>query len=273
MTLLYLHWFGLTFLTGSISIFTYTFIIRRLLLMRARKWDYLRVEFNKSLGGLIAQEHHFTSSGLNLQLVELKRKIDGSSLASQIMVEQIMTLRQNLGGHAPSMLDEIYASLGLHHFSVEKLKSSRSKIKAQGIHELTNISYDDAVREVETSKHADSKTFMSNTLIALAQKGKKDLSFIDAYRGELTHWMQTNIYHYLLEVDHTTVPDFSRWFNSSNISVALFAIKMSGTFRQKAAVPDLNALLSHPQTAIVESATAALDAMGCRPAPKMRPQS
>ena len=228
--------------------------------------DYLRADFNKSLAGLIVQETSFKSgnmgSGLKLQLAELKHRVSTSSLASQIMIDQIMTLRQNLYGRAPSVLDEIYALLDLHLFSIQKLKSPRLKIKAVGIRELTNLSYDEAVSEVESSKQADSKAFMGNTLLALARDGKKDLSFIDSYRGELTHWMQMNIHHHLLEADHMTLPDFNRWFNSSNISVVLFAIKMSGVFRQRTAIPDLKALLSHPRIAIVEAATNALHAIG-----------
>jgi hypothetical protein len=265
MTLQYPHWFGLTLLIGSISMAIYAFIIRKVLSMRARKWDHLRIDFTKSLATLIAEEYHFKSdnkrSALKFQLSELKRKIDGSSYASQIMVDQIIILRQNLSGRAPSVLDEVYAQLGLHHFSIQKLKSTRSKIKAQGIHELTNLSYDDAVGELEGANHAHNKAFMSNTLIALARKGEKNLSFIDSYRGELTHWMQVNIHHHLLEVEHAARPDFNRWFNNPNISVALFAIKMSGDFQQRSAVPDLKALLSHPLVAIAKSAATALDAM------------
>jgi hypothetical protein len=265
MTFQYPHWFGMIFLIGSISIITYMFIIRSMISMRVKKWNYLRIDFNESLGGLIADEIHLKSlnfnSSLRLQLAELRRKTTGSAMASQIMVDQIMMLRQNLSGRAPSLLDEIYTLLELHHFSLKKLSSPRSKIKAQGIRELTNVGYQQAVSEVEGSKRADNKMFMIKTLMALSRKGEKDLSFIDSYRGELTHWMQLTIYNHLLEVDPAAIPAFSCWFNSSNSSVALFAIRMSGVFRQRTSIPDLKALLRHPQVAIVEAAEAALDLM------------
>jgi HEAT repeat protein len=259
-------WAALVFLASATVIILITFLMRVIKTTRERKSGHFGKVFSKELNNLVLHELYSDGgnppSALEFQLAELRGKIKGLKFRKQILIDQMMILRESLSGDASDLLARTYASLDLHRFSIRKLKSLRWKIRAQGVSELANMNYQEAVEEIRRTCQSGSKTLRDNMLMSLIRLDKqKDLTFLDNYRGELTDWMQLNIHYCLRDVDPRRLPDFCRWFDNSNISVAIFAVNMSGIFRQTPATPRLTALLAHSNEVVVDAAIGALEAL------------
>lgn len=255
---------GIFFLACTAAIVSFILASRIVKSLKKKRMDYFRNAYSKSINNLIMHEVYSSSgnppSAQSFQIAELKKSMNSSSLAKQVMVDQMITQRENLSGASAKVVEQVYELLGLHHFSLKKLSSLNSISRAQGVSELTKMHCHAVIDEIKALGEVGNRIISDKALIALVRLDeKKDLFFLDNYKGELSKWMQLNIYHHLRDVHPRALPEFSRWFNNSNMSVGLFAISMSGEFKQSSAIPALAILLRHTDPQIVESAIDALE--------------
>lgn len=204
-------------------------------------------QFQEILNMIVVTELQFTSERTplsNFRLSEIQKIINGSSFRAQICINQIRELKKNLTGASAQSLCMLYRSLDLHLNSYKKLRSFSWRKKALGIRELAELECNHFISFIEPNLASKNKLLREESFIAMAKLNKSNpLSFLDSYSGKITDWIKINIYHHLAAQEKKNLPDFSRWFKSTNHSVSLFSMSMALQFRQMQAVPAMAELL------------------------------
>lgn len=221
-------------------------------------------EFQKTINVFIILE---SSDETNIQfpmafyLDKLQRKIR-SSFSKQLLIDLLISSKQNLSGSSSSMLKEVYHSLKLDRFSFSKLRSSSRIRKIQGLQELAEMECKDAFRGIQQLLTHKATIVRQESFIAMIRLVGTPFELAERYKGAITPWMQLTIHKHLSRMESDRLPRFYNWFDNANADVRKFAMSMSHLFRQQEAVEHLGSLLKDRNHEIASLAAAALGDMG-----------
>lgn len=255
---------ALIFFTAAVFFVAFILISRLTKNKRQQKESILRNYFQRSLNAMIIMEttSSVPASSHRFKLDTLRTMAGKSSLAQQVMVNQLVSVKKSISGSTSKILERLYIELDLHTYSLGKLKRDFWQKKAQGIRELAELNYQPAIDSIRKFIVSDNKTLREESLLALVRLDDEDpLSFLDQYSGTISPWMRINIHYHLSKSDARKLPHFSRWFSSSNLDVVLFSLSMARQFRQSSAIPFLTALLSHTDTRVAGLALETISAL------------
>ena len=249
-----------TFFAIGVGFVVFIFVSRLVKNARERETEKFKTAFQLAINTLIFDtDDNAPAPAISFILEELMKAVKRNQLAKQVLVNQLVSMRKNLSGATAKVLDKAYIDLGLHQFSINKLSSGAWYIQAEGIRELAEMNYPEAVQFSKAMLKSKNKTLKEEMFMASIRLNKENpLAFLDHYDGEITLWMRINIHHHLALMDARKLPDFSHWFNNPREDVVLFCISMARHFRQTAAVPAMVGLLNHPSKTIMASVIRAL---------------
>jgi hypothetical protein len=148
-----------------------------------------------------------------------------------VFTTELLSLHSNLVGESADKLVDLFGLAGLKKYSIRKIHSRKWNIKAKGFRELVQMKIFEEKNHI--TKYLNSK---NDELRIEAQLAWIELnpdnpdSFLDNPLISLTDWWQMNALISLKKIGN--IPDFGKWINSANDSVAVFAIKMVGIFKQ-----------------------------------------
>lgn len=231
---------------------------------RQRRETILRNYFQRTLNAMVIMEttSAVPASSHHFKLDTLRTLAGQSSLARQVMVNQLVSVKKSISGSSSRILEQLYTELDLHTYSLRKIKHGSWQKKAQGIRELAELRYQPAIAIIRKFIVSRNRTLREESLLALVRLNEDEpLSFLDDYTGTITPWMRINIHYHLSKSDARKLPQFSRWFSSCNLDVVLFSLSMARQFRQSSAIPFLPALLSHTDTRIAGLALETISAL------------
>jgi len=144
---------------------------------------------------------------------------------------ELLSLHSNLTGDSADKLVELFHLAGLKEFSIRKACHSLWYVKAKGFRELAQMKIEEESGLISKYLNSRIDILRIEAQMAWIQLNPNDpLSFFDNPDVHLSEWGLLNSLVSLKKID--AVPDFGRWLSSSNRSVALFAIMMSGVFKQ-----------------------------------------
>jgi hypothetical protein len=246
---------GLFFLAWAVTFILILFSSRVLKSHYVKKEQRLSFQFQKILNTIIINETISTQdepqSAFEYRMAELRTLMGGASFNRQVLIDQIIRIEKSLSGSSAKALIATYRALDLHLHSLSKLKGFDWKKKSQGIRELTEMNYREALPLIVRFLGSKNQTLREESFMSMVRLHTKPLSFLNDYQHELTPWMRINIHHYLARLDVRTLPDFSQWYNHTNVSVILFSVSMVRQFRQFHAVEKLVSLLKHNDERVV----------------------
>jgi len=157
---------------------------------------------------------------------ELKEKVYRDFFTSELL-----SLHANLTGESAEKLIGLFHFAGLKKYSVLKAHQSSWHLKAKGFRELAQMKIKEENTLISTHLNSKNPMLQIEAQLAWIQLNPDDpLSFLDDPDIRLTEWALLNSLHSLKKIDKT--PDFGRWLQSPSKSVTLFAIKMTGIFKQ-----------------------------------------
>jgi hypothetical protein len=251
---------ALTFLASGITCVLFLFGSRIIKNYNHKKEKKLRTIFQLPLNSIIFNEDaDMPEASHKFHIDQLNTAIGKSVFARHVLVKQVLDIKKSLTGATSRRLDRVYRDLNLIEFSKNKLTSFRWKVRAQGIRELTEVSWYERVLFERISRSSRNKTLREEIFMAIVRLDHENpLSFFEDYEGEVSDWMKINIYRYLSFRDPRTLPQFSTWFNNPNNEVVLFAIGMTKQFRQISSTGSLEKLLAHENNKVVSAAIDAL---------------
>jgi HEAT repeat protein len=275
-------WYGLPALelilieVSILFILVSTCLVLFLLISRAiknrneKRRSILRSNFQEILNQIIFQESFSKPDevipSFEFRVDELRSHLGQSKFAKQVLIDQLLELKKNLTGISAEALVATYRKLDLHLFSVAKFKGLQWKRKGQALRELAEINYQEAIVPITRLLKSNRRTLREESAVALMRlRSEEPLSFLHSYSGAISPWMEINIHHHLLALDHRKIPQFSQWFDNPNVSVSLLCIKMAQLFRQASSLPALVSVLRNPNQEVAGQAAEALGEMEAYP--------
>jgi hypothetical protein len=231
------------FFTLSLIFFIVILISRAYKSFIANQEDKLRKKYELLLTSYLFQEEDM----LREKVVEhFQNNYFNKSFARKVMMGEVIRLHKDLSGDIKEKLKELYILMGLKEDSVLKLKSSKIYVKARGISELTQMEIKEALPEIK--KYTDHKSFYLRNKVQLATVKLSDtdnFSFLDETSYIIPEWQKLYLYEMIQSLDKESLPDFSVWSRSANISVVLFSLRMLKYFNQTEACSYMWTLLTH----------------------------
>lgn len=226
---------------------SYLFILRRSLRIKENIKSKLQLLYETELITYLYAENEEESVNLERVGIIEKMKINSSNkFQRRIIIEIMEKLRNEISGEMSDLIKELYIKTGLINFAIGKLSHKKWYIKSIGIKELTSFQieevYDKVVLHINHPKK-EVRNLVQLYLINLFHF--KGLDFLNDLKAPLSEWDQIQLLEILQKFDDQSIPNISKWLNSSNDSTVFFALKLAKIYNQFEVIEDLIQLLSH----------------------------
>jgi hypothetical protein len=234
-------WIAMACLVGAFLFILFLLISRQVKNSQETDIQFYSEKFQESINELVFADQDASKAE---QLTELRTIAGQTSAGKQALINQLISLRKSLSGSAVENLENAYREMNLYEYSLQKLKQRSWSVNLAGIYELAEMNYSDARDAIKSFLLHPNYALRDEAFMALLKLDQdSSFSFLDDYRASVSFWMRMRIHHHLSHIDKRKLPDFTKWFSSENIDVALFSISMARHFRQLAASPALIVLL------------------------------
>ena len=182
------------------------------------------------------------------------RKIAISEFNKDILINQMIDLSVNLSGETKEKLRKLYLKLHLEQESIAKAYNYKWHIQIKGFKEMAFMNIKEANGKIKRALKSRNDILRIEAQLALVRLNEDDpFKFLDDLKKPFTLWEQLNVHE--LIIDHNLpIPNFSRWTNSPNKSVAIFALRMINVFKQNYAGQAVIDCLEHSDDEIRHTA-------------------
>ncbi|GEM_PF-3153647 len=182
-------------------------------------------------------------------------------------IETLSILRSRLEGENASLLSEVFRKTGLWRDSIRRIKSRLWYRQAQGIKELGEFNYVEAVPQIRRLSDHPQEEVRSLAQLALIQLDDSDpFSFLDDLRNPISRHTTIRLHAAMLQKPSLELTTFARWLNSRHPDVVLFVTRMAGLFNAAADEPLLAKLVLHENEEIAKAAILSLEQLGAQEA-------
>lgn len=177
--------------------------------------------------------------------------------------EHLLLMHKNFSGSAAEVLRNLYLELKLDKEALRELNAPDWGIQASAIRELAQLKILEANKKIKKfTAHENEILRLEAQVAIISMESEQPFAFLDTTKSKLTDWHQVNLARIISTLDRSTLPDFSRWFSSTNPTVVEFCIKMTLQYDQFQSVPELINLLSHTSQTVVSESARVLGAFG-----------
>ena len=207
------------------------FILSIVLLSRRLHEGYVEFIRNKCqdryrnfITGWLYEEHN--GSVPQSLLKELNKRV-----YREVFTSNLLSLHANLTGESAEKLVELFHLAGLKKYSIKKVKNSLWHVKAMGFREIAQMKIKGGNNLIYNYLNSINEILRIEAQSAWIQLNPEDpLNFYNDFNAQITEWGQLNLLRSLKKGGK--IPNFGRWLKSESRSVAVFALKMSGIFKQ-----------------------------------------
>lgn len=149
----------------------------------------------------------------------------------EVFTSELLSLHTNLTGESAEKLIDLFHLAGLQKYTIRKVHHLFWHVKAKGFRELAQMKIKEGNSMIFKCLNSGNTILRIEAQLAWIQLNPDDpLSFYDDPKVQLTEWGQLNS---LLSLKKSVeIPDFGRWLKSEGKRVSLFALKMSGIYKQ-----------------------------------------
>lgn len=155
--------------------------------------DKSKVKLTERLEDLLTD---FLSTDENLSksiALEIKG-LTRSKRKKNILIDLLLKLCHNFSGYHGDRTYDLYENLGLHRFSLQKLKSRKWHQKVRGMYELSTLEYEESFDEIAKFINHPVGAVRRNARIALIKvRKKKALMALKDLKGSMSTWTYINI--------------------------------------------------------------------------------
>lgn len=172
----------------------------------------------------------------------------------EIFINELLDLHKNLAGESAEKLNKLYLDLGLTTYSIQKLYTNRWHIIAKGFRELSQMNVTDANDIVARYLNSPILFLRTEARLAWLRLNPSDpFSYLSDPKVQLTEWGKINALAMLVN-NQMEIPSFEKWLGSSNPDVLIFAMQMTGLFKQQSSAPAVLTHLKNPDEHVREEA-------------------
>lgn len=182
----------------------------------------------------------------------------------QILTDEILNIYVNLTGDSSIKLRDLYRQLGLDKDSIRKIDNYDWTKKIRAFREVTQMDLKEAQKKIESYVNSRNDSVRMEAQIALVRLNDKDpFSYLDQLNQHYMQWEQINI-HAIIKLYGIKIPTFSRWFDSLNETVIMFAVRMATIFQQTEDYQKILKLVEHKNEKVRFYAIQAVGELGIR---------
>tara|TARA_R110000868_G_scaffold401085_1_gene676386 strand:+ start:1716 stop:2759 length:1044 start_codon:yes stop_codon:yes gene_type:complete len=196
-------------------------------------------------------------------IITYLKKCAQDSLKRKIIISTLLKLRAEISGETADAIQKLYYQTGLINYAASKLKHKKWEVIAKGIKELAQFEIKEVHKDIILHINHPKKEVRKEIQMYLVKLFHfEGLDFLDLLTTPLSEWDQIQLLEILQNFENQKIPDISRWLNSTNKTVALFALKLAKIYSQFEAKDEIIALLNHSDITIRIEAIEVLSHMG-----------
>ncbi len=240
--------FGWIFTVTSFGFIAFLLLRRIYVSWKTKKAAQLRFEIEKLVNAIMqGRIKSFAFEGETNRLI--KSYTNHRFLKNEhrnILINELISIYKTLSGKAAQNLRDIYLNHDLPQYSLKKLNSWRWYIKAKGIQEIADMDYTEANDSIKAYSNHPIALLRTEAQTALVKLANFDaLRFLDNTSYPISEWQQLKFLHILSNKEVNTLPDFSKWLNSSNDTVVIFSLKLIRHFQSMKDSSNVEKALTH----------------------------
>jgi hypothetical protein len=169
------------------------------------------------------------------------------------IITMLSSIMDEISGEMAESVKILYRKTGLVNFALLRLKDKRWHIVAKAISELRRFEVYEAQEIIaEFINHPNEEVRKETQLYLVHLFRFNGLSFLDDLKEPLSEWQQFLLIETLMNFEIETINNLEPWLKSSNISVGMFALKLTKIFNQFDMKDSLIELLKHQEKDVRE---------------------
>ena len=177
--------------------------------------------------------------------IEPFKQIASDNYRRQVLIDQMIDVSANLKGEESKKLLSLYKQLGLDRDSIRRAFDFRWHKKIKGFRELAFMNIRDANTAMYKALNSSNELLRMEAQIALVSLSDDDpFDFLFHLKRPFSMWEQITLHDIIIQHDLPR-PDFQKWLNSPNDTVAMFALRMVREFKQTEAEQEIVKTFSH----------------------------
>lgn len=246
---------ALFFAFGSLSFAASIIISKVIKRLEQLRFQELQKRFDQLISEVILSPDDAANGDLSERHIFLikatKKKYLRSAYPQNLMIDRMLQLKRSIEGNLELRIIDLYRSLELQRNSMKKVKKRRWFLVVKGMKEIAEMQIKEANFLLIEKLTSSNKHVIRETQIALVKLNPQNpLYFLDKPGIFLTTWQMLRIHRFIKKNTKTGIPSFSKWLDSSNVSVLQFAIRMIGLFQQIEAAEQVAVFLSHQEAKV-----------------------
>lgn len=250
--------FSALFFVLGISFFIFILISRLYKNTRDHKVEELKKRYMLLITSVIFNDSSIEYQSIRQRkrlLTHFRKNYLRTSFNRSVLVDEIIKLQKEISGKPAQNLRELYLDLGLNKHSLSKLKSWSWHIQAKGVKEIAEMKILEGYPHIYRLLNHRNPILRMEVQLALVKLVKFDaLRFLDDSQYPISEWQQLHLLNILASFDTEELPDFSKWLQSKNESVILFAFKLIVYFTCIDLTKEVIKMLKHPSVKVRRAA-------------------
>lgn len=174
----------------------------------------------------------------------------GEKWCKDLILNKIITIKQNINGVNPNRMLLIYKYFGFHHYSKKLIKSRRWDHKLLGIYHYQTLEYKIKTGHIRPHLYDKNKFLKSNALIAVITLSDERFDFLSNYQKKISDADELKILDIIYRKKSELPKKINDWLYNKNSSIVILAIKLMIRYRKALTTSQISYLLSHENTTI-----------------------
>ena len=164
-----------------------------------------------------------------------------------LILNKIISIKQNINGINPNLILIIYKSFGFHHYSKKLILNKRWKNKLLGIYHYQILEYKIKTGYIRPYVNNHKNKFLnSNALIAMIILSDEKFELLANYQKKISQADEIKILDIIYNKKSPFPKKIEEWIASNNSSIVRLAIKIMVRYRESLSTTQISSLLNNP---------------------------
>lgn len=186
-----------------------------------------------------------------------------SRLEKKVTIKELLIYNENLKGESTISINRLFLELGLDKLIFTDLKSLLWHRRARAVYVLSKLGIkvpQEVMFKLLNDRNAEVR--QQALLYYIKNADENPLDFLDNLYEPLTMWQQIYIQDALKYFYEGPIPDFSKWLQHPQYSVAVFSMKMMAEYNQFENIEKLVPFLDSSNKELKKEAIKSLTRLG-----------
>lgn len=176
-----------------------------------------------------------------------------------LILNKIISIKQNINGINPNLILIIYRSFGFHHYSKKLILNKRWENKLLGIYHYQILEYKIKTGYIRPYVNNHKNKFLnSNALIAMIILSDEKFELLANYQKKISHADEIKILDIIYNKKSPLPKKIEDWIESKNSSIVRLAIKLMVRYREPLTNAQISSLINNPDTIVRKETTQAI---------------